>query len=52
MQLDQAQLTIDVATGAPEASIDQDPRTLEAAADALARAQRAFAVDSSDDAAG
>jgi len=52
VQLDQAQLAADIATGAPEATIDQDQRTLEADSDALARAQRAFADDTSDDAGG
>jgi hypothetical protein len=52
VQLDQAQLASDIASGAPEATIDQDQRTLEADSDALARVQRTLADDSSDDAGG
>jgi uncharacterized protein (TIGR03118 family) len=52
VQLDQAQLASDIASGAPEAIIDQDQRTLEADSDALARVQRTLADDSSDDAGG
>ena len=50
VQLDQSQLTIDAAAGAPAATINQDVQTLEADSDGLARAERAFAEDAADDA--
>jgi uncharacterized protein (TIGR03118 family) len=52
VQLDQARLANDIASGASDTTIDQDRRTLEADSDALARAQRSFADDFSDDAGG
>ncbi len=52
VQLDQDLLAKDIASGAPEATIDRDQRTLEADSHALAGVQRAFADDSSDDAGG
>jgi hypothetical protein len=50
VQLDQSQLTIDAAAGAPAATINQDVQTLEADSDGLASAERAFAEDAADDA--
>jgi uncharacterized protein (TIGR03118 family) len=50
VQLDQAQLNQDKASGAPPAVIKQDTRKLEEDSRGLARAQRAFADDTADDA--
>jgi uncharacterized protein (TIGR03118 family) len=49
-KLDQDQLAVDIAGGAPAATIKQDARTLEADADALAAAIKAFAEDLGADA--
>jgi hypothetical protein len=49
-KLDQDQLAIDFAAGATRATIQQDARTLEADADALAAAIKAFAEDLGADA--
>jgi len=50
VQLDQAKLDFDTTNGAPPAVIKQDTRTLEEDSRGLARAQRALANDSADDA--
>ncbi len=51
VQLDQAQLDQDKTSGAPPAVIKQDTRKLDEDSRGLARAQRAFADDTADDAA-
>ena len=50
VQLDQNQLAIDAASGAPTATIKQDVQTLDADTDGLVRAERAFGEDAADDA--
>lgn len=50
VQLDQNQLAIDAAGGAPAATIKQDIQTLDADIDGLVRAERAFTEDAADDA--